>query len=96
MTDPRTTTGTLGTCWLCAQQSNRIESHVVDHDHYELAACNGAEGVSVDLCPMCHVAVHKWMRSNGRPGTHAAADALDAIFYRFTNALLPEARKEEP
>ncbi len=69
MTDPRTTTGTLGTCWLCAQQSNRIESHVVDHDHYELAACNGAEGVSVDLCPMCHVAVHKWMRSNGRPGT---------------------------
>lgn len=96
MTDSPTNTGTLGACWLCAQHSNRIESHVVDHDLYELFACNGAEGVSVKLCPMCHLAVHKWMRSNGRAGTHAAADALDAIFRRFTSALLPEPRNEEP
>jgi 5-methylcytosine-specific restriction endonuclease McrA len=90
MNDPHSTTGTPGECWLCHLHTARIDEHIIDHDHYELRDCKAAEtGVSVPLCPRCHTAAHQWMRSHGRPGTNAAADALDALLDRFMETLLP-------
>jgi hypothetical protein len=88
MTDPHPTNAALEACWLCAQHSTKIETHVLDHDHYEISDCAAASGVTVGLCPMCHTAVHNWMRSHGAPNRNAAAEGLNAVLDRFTSALL--------
>lgn len=75
-------------CWLCSQPSPRLETHVLDTDHYPVLDCAHAPGTGVELCPMCHTSVHNWMRSHGSPGTAAAKAGLEAVFERFTTAVL--------
>ncbi|MHA7170034.1 hypothetical protein ACX801_17965 [Arthrobacter bambusae] len=79
---------TTKVCWLCSQHGPRLEHHVTETDHYPVRDCAEAAGAGVMLCPMCHNAVHQWMRAHGTPGTNAAAAALDAVLGRFTTALL--------
>lgn len=87
-TDPGTGTPVNTACWLCSQHSSRLEHHDLETDHYPVRECASGSGTGVDLCPMCHTAVHNWMRSYGKPGTNAAADALQALLGRFADALL--------
>ena len=75
-------------CWLCSQTCTRLQTHVLDTDHYPVRDCSEAEGTGVDLCPMCHTAVHNWMRSHGTPDTGAARASLEAVLHRFTTAVL--------
>ena len=75
-------------CWLCSQHGARLEHHLLDTDHYPVNDCAQATGEAVSLCPMCHTAVHNWMRSHGAPGMPAARAGLDAVFTRFASALL--------
>lgn len=75
-------------CWLCSQHSARSEHHALDADHYQPRECADSDGAGVVLCPMCHDAVHRWMRAHGTPGGNAAAAALEALLGRFTTALL--------
>lgn len=82
--DTAETTG----CWLCSQPCPRLEHHALESDHYPVRDCAQATGEGVLLCPMCHTAVHHWMRSHGTPGTPAARAGLDAVFTRFTTAVL--------
>ena len=85
-----TDTETDGHCWMCTQASGSLENHRMDVDIFERTECaQGKDGkVGVKLCPMCHTAVHRWMRSHGHESEHPGADALDAVFNRFTDAIL--------
>lgn len=89
-------------CWLCSLPSAALEYHAMDASVFDRVRCANADesSVGVDLCPMCHQAVHRWMDSNGHQTGHPAADAVDALFSRFTKALLfgtdPKEGKQEP
>ncbi|GAB3249209.1 hypothetical protein [Arthrobacter pigmenti] len=77
-------------CWLCSLPAAALEYHVMDAtvlDRVECANTNDSN-VGVELCAMCHQAVHRWMQANAHKADHPAADAVVAIFSRFTHALL--------
>lgn len=75
-------------CWLCTQHSTRLEHHNLETDHYPVRECASAAGTGVDLCPMCHTAVHNWMRAHGTADAGAARAGLEAVLHRFTTAVL--------
>lgn len=85
---PNATAPASGECWVCTQPSARLEHHVLDTDHHPVRDCTHAAGEGVMLCPMCHSAVHNWMRSHDVPGTPAARAGLAAVFTRFTSAVI--------
>ncbi len=83
---PNGSTSETTACWLCSQPSQRLQHHALDTDLYPLRDCTQAPGEGVLLCPMCHTAVHNWMRSHSAPG--AARAGLNAVFTRFTTAVI--------
>ena len=92
----KNTQGGAGNCWMCTLPSNSLEHHRMDANIFDRTECaNDHEGrVGVELCPMCHTAVHGWMRSHGHEAKNPAADAVDAVFTRFANGVMGITQKK--
>lgn len=84
-------------CWLCSLPVAALEYHAMDAAVFDGSKCANSNdsNVGVGLCAMCHQAVHRWMQANAQKTDHPAADAVDAVFSRFTDALLGTEQKEK-